>query len=273
MRMTRTLRAAASVAALSILLTACGSDDTTTDPAASESDTVGDASFTTINDGTLTVCTESGYPPFEFDDAESAIGYSGFDIELVEAIAAKLSLEVSVLSTGFDALTSGTAMAAGTCDFAISAMTITPERAENLDFSDGYYNAAQSLLVPVDSGIADLASVTGTLGVQSGTTGESYAEANAPEGVELLAFDAGADLFLALEAGTIVGILQDLPVNVERVQNDATLAVVESYQTDENYGMAFEKGANQALLDAVNGALADVRADGTYDALFAKYFA
>jgi polar amino acid transport system substrate-binding protein len=163
-------------------------------------------------------------------------------------------------------------MAAGDCDLAISAMTITPEREENIDFSDPYYTAAQSLLVPSDSDITALAEVDGQLGVQSGTTGEAYATENKPESAELVAFEAGADLFVALAAGDIVGILQDLPVNVLRAQEDDSVQVVETFETDEEYGIAFEQEANPGLLEAVNGALAEVREDGTYDALYEEYF-
>lgn len=225
-----------------------------------------------VSDGTLTVCTESPYEPFEFEDPESPSGYSGFDIDIVDGIATRLGLELSVVNTGFDALTSGTAMAAGECDMAISAMTITEERAENIDFSEPYYNAAQSLMVPADSGITTLADVDGRLGVQSGTTGEAYAQENAPDTAELVAFDAGADLFTALAAGDIVGILQDLPVNVERAQEDDSLDVVETYDTDEEYGMAFQQEANTELLEAVNGALGEMRDDGTYDEIYNSYF-
>jgi polar amino acid transport system substrate-binding protein len=99
---------------------------------------------------------------------------------------------------------------------------------------------------------------------------EAYAEANAPDDTEIVAFDAGADLFLAIEAGNIDAILQDLPVNVERAANDDSLSVVETYETDENYGFAFPQGND--LVDLVNDALAELRDDGTYDEIYNRYF-
>lgn len=260
MRLRSFHRPVAVIATLALTLTACGTDDN------------GDTTeIDTVTAGVLTVCSEVPYEPFEFEDPDSPSGYSGFDIDLMAAIAENLGLDLAVVNAGFDDLTSGAAMAAGTCDLAASAMTITPERAENVDFSDGYYNAAQSLLVKADSDITTLADLAGRrLGVQSGTTGAAYAEANAPDDTEIVAFDAGADLFLAIEAGNIEAILQDLPVNVERAANDDSLSVIETYETDENYGFAFPQGS--PLVDLVNDALAELRADGTYDRIYNDYF-
>jgi polar amino acid transport system substrate-binding protein len=272
---------------LALALAACSSDDSTETDDASGSATgtadeaAGDdeaaeeaapADLTLVSDGNLTVCTEAPYAPFEVEDPDSDTGFGGFDIDIVDEVATRLGLELAVINTGFDALTSGTAMASGTCDMAISAMTITEEREENIDFSDPYYNAAQSLMVPADSGITALADVEGRLGVQSGTTGEAYATENAPDTAELVAFDAGADLFTALAANDIVGILQDLPVNIDRAQQDDSLSVVETYETDEEYGMAFEQDANPELIEAINGALSGMREDGTYDTIYDSYF-
>ena len=243
------VRAAASAAALSLVLVACGGEEAA---------------------GPLTVCSDIPYPPFEFEDASSELGYSGFDIELIAAIGEELGREVEIVVTGFDALTSGTAMAAGTCELAISAMTITPERDEQIDFSDPYYEADQSLLVPNGSMIASIADLVGgvVVGVQTGTTGEIYANENVP-GAEIRAFEGGGDLLTALAAGQVDAVIQDLPVNVEEAAKGAT-TVVETYPTGEFYGIAFEEGSE--LVGPVNEALAAVRGDGTYDALFQKYF-
>ncbi len=243
------LRTAAAAAALAVVLAACGGDE---------------------ESATLTVCSDIPYPPFEFEDPDSELGYSGFDIELIAAIGAELGRDVEIVVTGFDALTSGTAMAAGNCDLAISAMTITPERAEQIDFSEPYYEADQSLLVPNGSMIASIADLTDgvVVGVQTGTTGEAYANENVP-GAEIRAFESGGDLLTALAAGQVDAVLQDLPVNVEEASKGET-TVVETYPTGEFYGIAFEQGSD--LVAPVDEALATLRADGTYDELFQKYF-
>ncbi len=261
MRLNKSLRMAAAVTGLALAATACSGGD---------AESSGDLSL--VADGTLTVCSEVPYAPFEVEDPDAPSGYSGFDIDLMQAIADELELELAVVNATFDSLTSGAAFAADTCDLAATAMTITDERDENIDFSDGYYNAAQSLAVPADSDIAALADVEGNLGVQTGTTGQAYAEENAPEGVTLVEFDSGADLFLALTAGEIVGILQDLPVNVDRAQQNGDIKVVETYETDENYGFAFPEEGAEALQEAVNGALQTLRDNGTYDDIYNEYF-
>jgi polar amino acid transport system substrate-binding protein len=223
-----------------------------------------------VKAGTLTVCSEIPYEPFEFEQNGA---YVGFDVDVMQAIADQLGLPMEFVATGFDAITSGAAMAANQCDIAASAITITPEREQNIDFSDPYYNAAQSLLVKKDSGIKTLADFAGKrLGVQSGTTGEAYAQENAPATAELVGFEAGGELFVALEAGDIEGILQDLPVNADRAKNDSTVEVIEQYDTGENYGFAVQETGKEALLTQVNDALKTIRDNGTYDTIYQKWF-
>ncbi|MFP4148809.1 MAG: transporter substrate-binding domain-containing protein [Nitriliruptoraceae bacterium] len=297
--MRRSLRAVAVAAALALTLAACGGDDDATDEptddttedgaedgAEDEAEDGADdgadegaadedaaASLDLVADGALTVCTDAPYEPFEFEDPDAPSGYSGFDIDLMQEIADRNDLELVVVNAGFEGLTSGAEMAAGTCDVAASAITITEERAANVDFTDAYYSAIQSLLVPAGSEISsidDLAEGV-TVGVQSGTTGEAYAEENVP-GAEIRAYEGGGALFTALEAGQIDAILQDEPVNANRAEQDENVEVVETYDTGENYGFALAQGRTDALLEVLNSTLEEVREDGFYDELFDRYF-
>jgi len=247
----------AIVLAFAMVVSACGGDDD-------------GGELSLVADGKLTVCSEIPYEPFEYEvDGE----YTGFDVEVMEALAAELDLELEFISTGFTAITSGSAMAANQCDIAASAITITEEREEAIDFADPYFDADQSLLVKKDSGYAALGDLAGkNLGVQSGTTGEAYAQDNAPDGVEIVSFENGGELFIALEAGSIDGILQDLPVNGYRTTQDDTVSVVETYTTGEQYGFAVQEEGKEALLEAVNDALSAIRDNGTYDTIFARWF-
>jgi polar amino acid transport system substrate-binding protein len=198
--------------------------------------------------------------------------YTGFDIELMRAIAEDNGLALAVNNTGFDPITSGLAMEAGDCDIAAASITITPEREENIDFSDPYFVADQSLLTLRDSGITTLADLDGrNLGVQTGTTGEIYANDNAT-GATVISFENPGDLFTALAAGNIDAILQDIIPNAAQAAEDDTLAIVETYPTAEEYGFATKEEGAEDVLAAVNASLAKLKGDGTYDSIYAEFF-
>ncbi len=262
--------------AFALVAAACGGDDssseTTTTAVMDETTTTAAAmDYNLIKDGTLTACSEIPYEPFEFEADDGT--YTGFDVDMISAIADELGLNYEFLATGFEAITSGSVFAANQCDLAASAITITEDRKQSVNFSDPYFDADQSLLVKADSGITSLDDMVGMqLGVQSGTTGEAYAQENAPEGVELVSYENGGDLFVALEAGNISGILQDLPVNGYRTTQDDSVKVVATYPTGEQYGFALPKEGKDALLTAINGALATMHDNGKYDEIFAKWF-
>lgn len=259
-----------STLALATVLTACGSDDGGSD-SAGDGGSGDDSGLTTVSSGTLTVCSDVPYPPFEDFDDTSESGFKGFDIDIVQAIADGLELELAVKDSSFDALQSGQALNANQCDIAASAMTITEERQAALDFSDGYYDSQQSLLVAEDSDIASIDDLDGVkVGVQQGTTGKVYAEENAT-GAELVSFPSDAEMFQAIKAGQVEALLQDLPVNINH-QDQGGFTVVETYSTDESYGLAMKKG-NTALVEAVNEQLSEMRDDGTYDEIYNSYFA
>ena len=270
------------VAVLALLAAACGNGDggdtggDATEPATgseatSEPTEAAAADLELVNDGSLTVCTDAPYPPMEFEDPETG-EFTGFDIELMRAIAGQLGLDTQVVNSGFDPIVSGTALASGQCDIAAASITITEEREESIDFTEPYFDAEQSLLVKSDSEIASIDDLSGQrIGVQSGTTGESYARDNLPDGAEVVAFENPGDIFLGLEAGDIQGVIQDLVVNQGRALEDDTVEVVETYQTDEQYGFAAEEG-NTQLTDAVNEALQTLRDEGEYDTIYGEWF-
>lgn len=260
--------AVAAVATLALAGCAgtAGGDQGGTAPSAGGTD------YGLVSAGTLTICSDVPYPPFEVEDASSPSGFSGFDIDLLTAMAKKIDLKVSVQDVGFDALQSGTTLAAGTCDIGASAMTITDARKANIDFSDPYYDSIQSLLVRADSGIKDINGLSGkNVGVQQGTTGEAYATKNA-KGANIVQYPSDGELWPAMQAGQIDAILQDQPVNFVHQQADATYKIVETYPTDEQYGFAFEKGKKTELREALNGALKELRDSGDYQKIYDQYF-
>ncbi|MCK2022591.1 transporter substrate-binding domain-containing protein [Microbacterium sp. 22179] len=257
----------ALVAAATLALAGCAGG---TDSGSGDSD-AGDE-YGLVSAGTLTACSDVPYPPFEVEDSSTESGYSGFDIDLLDAIAKKLDLKLAVQDVGFDALQSGTTLVAGTCDLGASAMTITDERKANIDFSDPYYDSLQSLLVRTDSGIESIDDLAGkNVGVQQGTTGETYATENAT-GAELVQYPSDGELWPAMQAGQIDAILQDQPVNIEHEKADSAYKIVETYDTEESYGFAFAKGEKDALVDAVNTALQELRDSGEYQKIYDSYF-
>lgn len=256
--MKRMTRLAILITAFALVLAACGSD----------TDAGGDLNLVTA--GTLTVCTDSPYPPMEFEqDGE----FTGFDIELMRAIAGDLGLDLAVINTGFDPITSGLAMEAGDCDIAAASITITEEREENIDFSDGYFTADQSLLTSNSSGLSALADFGGSsLAVQTGTTGEMYAQENAPGDTEIVSFENPGDLFTALQAGTVQGVLQDIVPNAEYALNNDDVSLVENFPTNEVYGFATKEEGAEDVLNAVNTSLGKLEDNGTYDDIWNDWF-
>ena len=269
----RATLAAAVLSTLALTVSACGSDGGS-DSNASDNSSSG-PSLNLISDGTLTVCSDVPYPPFEDFDKTSDIGFKGFDVDIVDAIATQLDLKVEIKDSDFNALKSGLALNTKQCDLVASAMTITPEREAVMGFSDGYYDSEQSLLVPADSSIASIDDLDGVkVGVQKGTTGEAYANENA-SGADIVVFPSDGEMYAAIKAGQVEALLQDLPVNIDH-QNDPKAAgefkVVETYDTGESYGLAMKKD-NTSLIDAVNEALSTMRDDGDYQKIYDTYFA
>lgn len=247
-------------ATLALVLAACGDGEDAGDVDASE--------LELVTPGTLTICTDVPFPPMEFEDSDSELGYDGFDIELAAAIAEDLGLEPTVATPGWDAITGGLAFEDGQCDIAAASITITPERAENIDYTDPYFNSEQALLVKKDSGITTWEELE-SVGVQTGVTGEIYAQENW-EGVEIVSFDDAAGPYLALDAGEVDGVIFDLVSQQDVADNDDTVVVVETYSTDEEYGLATKDTPN--LLAAINETLAKFQEDGTYDEIYGKWF-
>lgn len=222
-----------------------------------------------ITSGTLTVCTDAPYEPFEYQDDDGT--WTGFDMELMREIATRMELDLEVIEQPFEGI--WLAPAAGACDIVASAMTITEERAENALFSDPYFEADQSLLVTEEGadGIGGLDDLGGrSIGVQSGTTGATYAEDHAPEDATIREYDDEAEIFAALDAGDIDAVLQDLPVNGFRADENDLYEVVDTYPTGEEYGFAATLDS-RPLIEAVNDALAGIRSDGTWDELFDEW--
>ncbi len=270
----RWLKLVTLLAAMLLLAAACGEDATETAPADDGGSSPSESAapeFSTLEEGILQVGSCLDYRPFEFvKDGDE----QGFDVELTEEIASRLGLEVQWVRASFDTIF--TAVDAGQFDMVAAASTITEERLGTVDFSDGYFNARQGFTVNADE-TPDITS-TDQLGegdvvaVQKGTTGKAWAEENlAPNGVEIKTFDAVSGAFTDLEAGNVVGVVNDEGSSLAEAAERPGLEVVEAINTDELYGFAFSKD-NPELTAAVNVALAETIADGTYAEIFSTWF-
>ncbi|WP_157974659.1 transporter substrate-binding domain-containing protein [Glycomyces dulcitolivorans] len=221
------------------------------------------------DDSTLTVCTNVPFEPFEFsEDGE----YAGFDIDLMNTLAERLDQTVEIVEISFDSISSGEALNAGTCDIAAAGLSITEERQAAMGMSQAYYRADQALVVPSGSAVASLEDLDGLqVAVQSGSTGEAYANDNAEQyGYEVVAFESMGDIASALTAGSVQASIADLATWNEMIETATDLALVQTIETAEHYGFAVQKDDTE-LLDEVNTMLDEVFADGTYAELYEKW--
>ena len=223
-----------------------------------------------IEEGALTVCSDMPYQPFESMKGGKPVG---FDIDLIREVAADLDLRLVVKDTDFDAIQSGDALNSDQCDVAISAMTITGERARVLDFSSPYFDASQALVVAKDAGIESLDDLAGRrIAVQGGTTGELYVTDHAPSSADVMPLEDAAAMEEALTTRAVDAAVYDNTVVGDVVADNPDLEVSAEFDTGEQYGMAVKKNGNVDLLRAINRVLATLEEDGGYDKIYASWF-
>ena len=238
-------------------LTACGADGA---PANAGSQTA---------DGrpVLVVGTNAEFPPFEYvgDDGEPA----GFDVALIRAIADRMDMDVQMENMEFDSLVS----AIGTkIDAAIAGMSITEERQAEVDFSDEYYEAVQYVVVPAGSDIAAPADLEGkTIGAQLGTTGNNIADGIS--GATVQTYNKAVDAVTDLVNGRVYLVIIDKnPAEVFAAQFSGKVEIIDGAQFEfepEFYAIALPKDSD--MVEKVNAALAELKADGTFDELVKEY--
>jgi polar amino acid transport system substrate-binding protein len=262
-RGTRTRLAIALIAALATagIAAGCGGGGSSTTSGGGGSNDLG-----LITAGTLTVGSDIPYPPFE---QGSPPDYSGFDIDMIDAVAKKLSLTPKIQDTAFGTIFSDEQ--AGKFDIVASATTITPARQQKVTFSKPYFDADQSLMVQKGGDIQSTSDITSdtTIAVQEGTTGQDYTETKTDAQVQ--AFPEIGNAFNALQAGQVDGVINDFAVSAFALKKYPQLDVVQTIPTGEHYGFPMQK-ENTALQNAVNGALDDMIKDGTYEKIYEKWF-
>jgi len=215
----------------------------------------------------LRVGTDATFPPMEYVEAGKR---TGFDIELVEAVAKALNKRVEWVDIDFKGLVPG--LVSKRFDMAVSAIYITDERKKVVDFTEPYY--AGGLVAMVKEGntaIKTLADLNGKkVTVQVGTKSVSYLAANYPQ-VQLVEVEKNQEMFNLVDIGRADAAVTGKPAAFQYVRTRGGQRVLEQQLTTEEYGMALRKDTPE-LTKAVNGALAKLKADGTYAQIVKKWF-
>jgi polar amino acid transport system substrate-binding protein len=223
----------------------------------------------------LVVGTSPDFPPFEYVAKNGSI--VGFDIELIKLMAEKAGYKcVEIKSMSFDSLIP--ALEQGQIDVIAAGMTITPERAQRVDFTNPYWEVDQAILVRADSKFKpkSVEDLSGHLvGVQTGTTAADYLKrANKEKGlnIKIKEYDSYVLAVQDLINGRIDAVMVDLPVaKMFTKQYEGKLVISATVKTGEKYGFAVRKG-NKDLLEKLNRALEEIKNSPTWDELVKKYF-
>jgi len=213
----------------------------------------------------LIMGTNAEFPPYEYYENEQIVG---IDAEFAAAIAEKLGMELQIEDMAFDSIIA--AVQSGKIDFGAAGMTVTEDRKKNVDFTDTYYTGRQVIIVKEDnSDIAGPDDLEGKMiGVQQGTTGDIYASDDyGDEFVER--YSKGMEAVQALSQGKLDAvIIDDQPAQTFVAENEG-LEILETEYVEEEYAMCFKKDSE--LVEKVNTAIAELKADGTFDAIIEKY--
>ena len=269
----RSFLAAAGLSVAALALTDCGGSSASTassvassaasSEAASTSAAAGE--LTTVEAGKLTMATNATFPPYEM--TTDAGEFEGIDIETAQAIADKLGLELQIDDMDFDAAL--LSVQQGKADIAMAGVTVTDERKAVMDFSDSYATGIQSIIVPEGSDIASPDDLAGKkIGTQRGTTGYIYCSDDFGD-ENVVAYDDGLTAVQALNNGQVDAVVIDNAPAKEFIAANPGLVILETSYAEEDYAIGLAKGSS--LEDAINGALEELKADGTLQSIVDKY--
>lgn len=220
--------------------------------------------------GKLTVATDTNFPPFEFKDPKTG-EHTGFDVELWGAIAKEVGVEYDLQPMAFKGIVPG--LQSAQIDAGIAGMSITDKRKEVIDFSDGYYDSGLLLLVRVDeTAIKDVKTLNGAVvATKQGTTSVEFLKENATP-AETKLFPNDNAMFMELLTGGVDAVMFDKPVVESFVskRGKGKVKIVGDLYAGQPYGIGFPKGSE--LVSKVNAALKTLKANGTYNTLYKKWF-
>jgi polar amino acid transport system substrate-binding protein len=249
---------------------AADTNDEVETPAADTDDTA----FTTANAGYLTMATNAQFPPYEYYDGSEIVG---IDAEIATAIAEKLGLQLQIEDMEFDSIIQ--AVKSGKADIGLAGMTVTPERQEDVNFTDSYATGVQVIIVTEDSDITSVDDLfaegaSHVIGVQRNTTGDLYTTWDLEdEGLATIdRYSKGVDAVQALKTGKVDCVVIDNEPAKAFVAEVEGLKILDTEYVLEDYAGAMSKD-NEPLYTAVNTALAELIADGTVQSIIDKYIA
>ena len=221
---------------------------------------------------TWVIATDTVFKPFEYTDASG--NFVGIDVDIVAAIAEDQGFSYELKSLGWDAAIA--ACQAGQADGMIAGASITQERKDSgWIFSDGYYNATQTMTVPENSDITGFDDLSGkTVAVKTGTQGAAYAESLKDQyGFNITYFEDSPTMYQAVLGGQCAACFEDTPIMQASIKDGGLALKVLEDTANEGapYGFAIFNADNQELVDMFNAGLADIKANGKYDEIIAKY--
>lgn len=219
----------------------------------------------TVKEGVLTMATNAYFPPYEYYEGSEIVG---IDVEIAEAVAEKLGLELKIEDMEFDSII--TAVQAGKADIGLAGMTVTDKRKKFVNFSDSYATGIQVVIVKEDSTIASLDDLKDKkIGVQLSTTGDIYAtDEFGDDYVEQ--YNKGNDAVMALLSGKVDAVIIDNEPAKSFVAANEGLKILETEYAVEDYAAAMNKD-NEELLEKFNKALKELIEDGTVQEIVNKY--
>jgi ABC-type amino acid transport substrate-binding protein len=218
------------------------------------------------------IATDTVFKPFEYTNEDGE--FVGIDVDLLAAIAADQGFTYELRSLGWDAAIA--ACQAGQAHGMIAGASIKQERIDSgWIFSEGYFNATQCMTVAADSNIASFDDLNGQMvAVKTGTAGADYAVSLQEQyGFEINYFEDSPTMYQAVLGGQAVACFEDTPIMAASIKDaDLALKIVEGSENEgAPYGFAVFSADNQALIDSFNAGLANIKANGTYDEIIAKY--
>lgn len=256
-------------------LVGCGSKKEETKAAETTAETageIGESKEAAEGEKTWIVATDTVFKPFEYTDENG--DFVGIDVDILQAISEDQGFKYELNPLGFDA--AAMAVQAGQADAIIAGATIKQERIDSgWIFSEGYYNATQTFAVAKGSDIKSFEDLSGkNVAVKQGTAGKDFADSLKDEyGFTVTVFEDSPSMYQDVVIGNSAACVEDTPIMASNIKEGGLeLEIPEGMESEgAPYGFAIMDEKNQELLDMFNAGLKNIKENGKYDEIIAKY--